>query len=90
LSRTVGPWHLDRDTWTIEDNAHNPRQIAAVSPRPERESNARLIEAAPRLLEACKRSLVLLTSRLDLADIADEEKWHRDELQALITTLEGV
>jgi hypothetical protein len=57
-THTPGPWHVDSDIWTIEDGAHNPAAIASLAVRPERKANARLIAAAPTLLEACKIALV--------------------------------
>jgi hypothetical protein len=56
-SHTPGPWVVDTDTWVVEDNAHNPGQIAIISDRPERRANARLVEASPDLLAACEAFL---------------------------------
>ena len=55
------------------------------------EENARLIvdrlNTADALFGACKESLRLLTIRLDLAEICDDEKRHREALRDLVAKL---
>lgn len=41
------------------------------------------------LLDACEESLRLLTARLDLADITDEEKYHRSNLITILSIIKG-
>lgn len=50
VTHTPGPWTVT-EIGTIEDDSHNPVQIAGISPR-NRDANARLIAAAPDLLKA--------------------------------------
>lgn len=52
-THTPGPWDVT-EIGTIEDQSHNPVQIASVSPR-NREANARLMAAAPDLLKALQK-----------------------------------
>ena len=65
-----------------------PVAVVAVSEDAGGLANARLVAAAPDLLAACKRSLALLTFRLDMAEICDDEKLHWSELQRLVAKTE--
>lgn len=71
MSYTPGPWALHVDGVLVLGAGPNPQAVVdcetSASPnlrRAEREANARLIAAAPELLEACKR---LLTFNEELA-----------------------
>ena len=69
MSHTPGPWHYRRgDEWshsvvthhgTLPDGSQNCWTVADINKmrEPEHEANARLIAAAPELLEALKRLL---------------------------------
>ena len=59
VKHTAGPWSLDRDGWIISEKADfaiclidASREVEAYDP--EDAANARLIAAAPDLLEALK------------------------------------
>jgi hypothetical protein len=68
MSHTPGPWHYRRgDEWshsvvthhgTLPDGSQNCWTVADINKmrEPEHEANARLIAAAPDMLEALKRA----------------------------------
>ena len=55
---TPGPWHATRKLGYVSD-AHN-RVVAEMAPRPGFEANARLIAAAPMLLEMLEEARLQL------------------------------
>jgi|SRR2546425_7977966 len=66
MTHTPGPWHLDKhaDARTVCDGQHNGEnayadEIAVIrfGPKPEALANARLIAAAPELLEALELTI---------------------------------
>ncbi len=68
------PWHLDKDIWVIEDNEHNPGQIASVSPRYCRAANAEFIVRAVNsfddLLAALQAVVSVADRKTDEFDLA--------------------
>lgn len=58
-------------------------------PREQRDSNAKLISCAPELLALLKKCEQMLTFRLDMAEILDEEKAAWSEARSLIAKAEG-
>jgi len=67
LSHTPGPWVVSDGEFTdgfVEAVNNGPNTIAGIMPVPERSANARLIAAAPELLEACKEARNCLASAL--------------------------
>lgn len=83
-AHTPGPWtarkHTDTKGWTV--SAGN--SIASVKPRPEAEANARLIAAAPELLEALKEIREACCSGMGSLPAADIKR-----AQAAIEKAEG-
>ena len=67
-SHTPGPWHCDQhidDTVSVAyDGVHPPVEIARIEPGREMVANARLIAAAPALLE----TLRLLLRRVEMRE----------------------
>ena len=76
MTHTPGPWiiHPDGDLVTAKfDPQYGSDGVAWVIKRPEYKANARLIAAAPQLLEACKgliayRDHNVLNFQLEKAD----------------------
>lgn len=76
---TPGPWTVT-EIGTIEDDSHNPAQIASISPR-NREANARLISAAPEMLEALEQ--------LECPDCGHTLKYHADKYNCEVDRGDG-
>lgn len=60
MSHTPGPWRIGDAGHTVfgpPNGSPSPRTVATVVPHNDRRDNARLIAAAPDLLEACKDCL---------------------------------
>ncbi len=86
MSHTPGPWHRNTATSEIEDahdesicdmgamlNACGPA-MAEWRPFPNHIANARLIIAAPELLEACKTMVANIESWLQTGVPADAQE----------------
>jgi len=58
---TKGPWKVSPEDWSIYNIENGPRdtKIASLRYLDNVEANARLIAAAPDLLEACKKALTV-------------------------------
>ena len=97
---TPGPWSVlvnDEDLWLIE---HENQQIAAVSGQfvaddygncplePEEMANARLIAAAPDLLEALTK-LALATSSVGVGHISMNQRTALKEARVAIAKAKG-
>ena len=86
MSHTPGPWKLEHD-WREQPgaiiilSADNQIVADAWAPRIERVANARLIAAAPELLEALKSAV----ARLDWHEGPDDNA----DLRAIIAKAEG-
>lgn len=62
LTHTPGPWHIayggrDGDDYAVIGSKHADQAICNLEPRGYNPANARLIAAAPELLEACQNLL---------------------------------
>jgi hypothetical protein len=91
IKHTPGPWHYRRgDEWshsvvthhgTLPDGSQNCWTVADINKmrEPEHEANARLIAAAPELLEALK----------ELLPGADAMGWNTEKARAAIAKAEG-
>jgi hypothetical protein len=80
MSHTPGPWHVDDVANFCAFSADGKRVsycYSAHSDRSDEEAaaNARLIAAAPELLEACKEQIIRLT---DLFDRHERPTYNRD------------
>lgn|SRR5678816_98780 len=100
---TPGPWTLDRDTWSIRDE--RTYRVARCSfakdgasmklSNEEREANARLIAAAPELLDRLRRMATALSTAASYIardtdrGIADAFEAEANQARALIAQVEG-
>ena len=89
MNHTPGPWHYDPDgeVWATRVNGQDvticPEWLWARSVRDEGMANARLIAAAPELLEALERTLIdVEIMRVPLPSI--------DRIMAAITKAKGL
>jgi hypothetical protein len=82
-----GPWHYQQksDVYTHIVRADKHRFICQLSHHPEAEANARLIAAAPELLEALKSA----TFALALIAQADGNESYLEVAHAAIAKAEG-
>ena len=65
MTHTPGPWEEVKRTKTTIINDSKGLRIAMLSVRPNTSGNARLIAAAPDLLEACEMALEGLCAGFD-------------------------
>jgi len=72
VSHTPGPWTVT-EIGTIEDDSHNPVQLAAVSPV-NRDANAKLIAAAPEMLAKLRELYDYFVHEADSCAGKDKER----------------
>jgi hypothetical protein len=53
---TPGPWHVGQYNGVYDER---DRSVLSLEPKEEAEANARLIAAAPELLEACRAAIAI-------------------------------
>jgi hypothetical protein len=75
---TPGPWHLPADTgdalWIGASHERNGGMYVAKLFGPDRAGNAKLIEAAPDMLEALKQATATLVAVTSIVIRADDQK----------------
>lgn len=85
---TPGPWaHDSGSTLVITEEYIIADCTAAALPESEQEANARLMAAAPELLEACKDALEFIDFLMHDSLVSDGET--RNMLRAAIAKAEG-
>ncbi len=82
---TPGPWKTDGDEIILSSDGRNLADVwteFAAIPRDEAVANARLIAAAPELLEALPALIVIALDSLDGMDAETREECERDIAKA--------
>lgn len=82
MTHTPGPWRADRQ-YVIDADALTVARVASHGARAQYEANARLIAAAPAMLEALK---------LAYRALGQNEEWQeepREQIRAVIERIES-
>lgn len=97
MAHTPGPWQTnsalygDIRSWFITTAAYNLGnvKIARVDPRAHAADNARLIAAAPELLEACENMVASLAQWFNSYDLPEDVAKAESVMRGIIAKAKG-